>query len=202
MAVRTNWYTMDNKLGVNLNRVITSVTTGANPTQPEYPGIPHNLGDRVQGNGGSEWVFVQASATISTYACIAIGVGSKAENITISHVTATAVGYMYGFAQFNTVAGASVGAAAGGVANTGDFFWALVKANDGIKVRLATASPSGGASELFVAASSVGTLLTAGSCLLVGAMAVAATNTNAAEVQMYTYLLPVFRITTSFTPSI
>lgn len=198
MAVRTNWYTMDNKVGVNLNRVITSVSITSNPSQPEYPGIPHNLGDRVQGNGGSEWVFVQASATISTFACIAIGVGHKAENVTIGHVTATAVGYMYGFAQFNTVAGASVGAAAGGVANTGDFFWALLKANDGIKVRMASASPSAGNSLLFVAASSNGTLLTAGSCGLGGAIAVAATNTNSAELQMYSYLLPILRVSALF----
>lgn len=198
MTVRTNWYTMDGKLGVDLNYVVTSVSVTANPSQPEYPGIPHNLGDRVQGNGGSEWVFVQASATVTTYGCIAIGAGHKAENITINHVTGTAVGYMYGFAQFKTRAGASVGAANGGVANAGDFFWALVKANDGIKVRMASASPSAGNSNLFVGASSNGTFLTAGSCGMAGVVAIAATNTNAAELQMYSYLMPILKVSVLF----
>lgn len=192
MAVNTSWYTMDNKLGVNLNRVITSVTVTANPTQPEYPGVPHNLGDRVQGNDGSEWMLVMASATVTVNNVIAIGGGGGCTNITIDHVTATAVGFVYGIAEFSTY-GASAGAATGGVANAGDFFWALIKANKDAKVRL-NASMSSGNGLLYIGASSTGTFLTAGSCLINGIVAIAVTNTNCAEVQMFDYMVPALRI--------
>lgn len=196
MTVLTNWYTMDNKVGVNLNRVITSATITANPTQPEYPGIPHNLGDRVQGNAGSEWMLVMASATVTANNVVAIGGAFGAENITINHVTATAVGFVYGIAHFQTLAGASAGAASGGVANAGDFFWALIKANGRAKVRL-NASMSSGNGLLYIGASSTGTFLTAGSSGMNGIVAIAVTNTNCAEVQMYGYLVPAQRILVS-----
>ena len=57
MAIITNWYTVDNKPGANLNQPQTISTT----TNPDYPAANFALGDHCLGNNGSEWVFVQAS---------------------------------------------------------------------------------------------------------------------------------------------
>lgn len=123
MAVITNWYTMDNKSGVDLNYVQSSVTT---TNDPSVPGPRAKLGDRVQGNNGSEWIFCIASATVTQYNCVAIGTGYAATNIN-STIVASMLSF-YGFAQFQST-----------VANTGDYFWALLKADNGVGLR---ASPS------------------------------------------------------------
>ena len=123
MAVVTNWYTMDGKEGVDLNYVQSSVTI---TNDPSVPAPRAKLGDRVQGNLGSEWVFCIASATITANNCIAINNSYAATNINSALVVSNV--YFYGFAQFNST-----------VANTGDYFWALLKADSGVGLR---ASPS------------------------------------------------------------
>lgn len=148
MTIRTTWYTMDNKAGVNLNAVVTSVTVTNNPTQPEYPGLPHNLGDRVQGNNGSEWVFVVASATVTAFNTIAIGSGFGAVNLTTALPASNL--YAYGFAQFQPANGVTQGNASGGVANTGDGFWALMKADSGIKVNVNASVTAGQGAALYI----------------------------------------------------
>ena len=122
MAIETTWYVMDGKAGANLNAVITSVTVTNNPSQPEYPGLPHQLGDRVQGNNGSEWMFVQASTTVTAFNFVVIDRNYAANNAT----TANAVSgvYAFGFAEFQPLGGVTAGNANGGVANAGDCFWA------------------------------------------------------------------------------
>lgn len=132
MTIETNWYVMDGKLGVDLNSIVTSVTQGVSPAQPEYPGPPAQLGDRVQGNNGSEWMFVIASATISAFNYIAINKNFGALNAT-SAVFASGI-YVPGFAQFRIPVSITVGNANGGVANAGDFFWALIKANQNFRM--------------------------------------------------------------------
>lgn len=129
MAVKTSWYTMDNKLGVDLNYPQTSITI---TTDPAYPAPTNKLGDRVQGENESEWMFVMASATISQYNCIAIDKNFKATNITSALVVSNL--YTYGFAQFKVTQ-----------ANTGDYFWALLKANAGVGINV---SPSAQASAM------------------------------------------------------
>lgn len=138
MAIRTNWYTSDSRLGVNLNRVITSVTLTNNPSQPEYPGPTFNLGDRVQGGNGSEWMLVQASATVSAFNMVQIGKGFQAQNIVYATAASLTSIFVYGIAQFAIRNNVTVGNANGGVCNAGDFFWALMKANGGVRVNLSS----------------------------------------------------------------
>jgi hypothetical protein len=158
MAIETLWYVMDGKLGVDLNNVLTSVTQGVSPAQPEYPGPPANLGDRVQGNNGSEWMYVIASATISAYNYIAINRNFGAQNM--STVLAASGVYVPGFAQFRLPTGVTVGNANGGVANAGDFFWALIKANQGARVNLNTSISCAPGVALYVQGSTPGWLTT------------------------------------------
>lgn len=161
MAIETLWYVMDGKLGVDLNNVITSVTQGVSPAQPEYPGPPANLGDRVQGNNGSEWMLVVASATISAFNYCRVGVGFAAENVPIvSSITATNSRYVYGFAQWQPRGGVTVGNANGGVANTGDFFWLLMKANGGMRINLDSSISANQGAKLYIDASTPGWLTT------------------------------------------
>lgn len=124
MAVITNWYTMDGKEGVDLNFPQTSVTI---TTDPSVPAPRAKLGDRVQGNSGSEWVFCIASATITQYNCIAFDKGYNAVNITSALVASNL--YSYGMAQFQATQ-----------ANTGDYFWALLKANGGVAINVSASA--------------------------------------------------------------
>lgn len=188
MAIETVWYTMDSKAGVNLNAVITSVTVTNNPTQPEYPGLPHNLGDRVQGNNGSEWLFVVASTTVTAFNFVTIDRNYAANNAT----TATAVSgvYAFGIAEFQTVGGVTAGNANGGVANAGDAFWALIKHAQSARVNVTASVSTSPGAKLYVSGSIPGflttstTTSTASTLQIVGiACAVSATGSGDITVQ-------------------
>jgi hypothetical protein len=195
MAVNTSWYVMDNKIGVNLNKVVTSVTLTSNPTQPEYPGLPHNLGDRVQGNDGSEWLFVLASATVSAFNVVAIDANNRCANLTTA-LFASGV-YTFGIAEFQTLNGVSVGAANGGVANAGDAFWALMKAANGAKVNLVTSVSGAAGTGLFVG-SEPGRLTTTGSASrLVGIQNAVSVQGTVTEAVFPSYILPSVQIMAS-----
>lgn len=150
MAIETNWYVMDNKIGVDLNSIVTTASFGSNPPLPEYPQPPHNLGDRVQGNNGSEWMFVQASVTVSAFNLVMIGVGHKAENLRVSAATSATGLFVYGVAQFKIPTSTTVGNATGGVVNAGDFFWALMKANGGVRFNLDTSVSVAGGAKIYI----------------------------------------------------
>jgi hypothetical protein len=150
MTIVTNWYTMDGKEGVDLNNVQTSITI---TTDPSVPGPRAKLGDRVQGNNGSEWMFVIAGVTVTAFNLVAITPGFSAQALTSAIVVSNA--YTYGVAEFQPFQGASVGAASGGVANTGDYFWALIKANAGIRIN-ATGTMRPGADLYLSAAGTAG----------------------------------------------
>lgn len=196
MTVNTSWYVMGNKLGVNLNKVVASVTITANPAQPEYPGVPHNLGDMVQGNDGSEWMFVQASTTVTTYNVVGIDKNLKANNMTISFATNTLAAHSYGVAQMKPYGGVSVGAANGGVINPGEFFWALMKANAGARINLAAALSVDGPSALYIG--TAGVLASSGSCRMNGVEAVGSVGGSAAaEVVFFSYMMPAFIVSAS-----
>lgn len=203
MTINTSWYTMDNKLGVNLNTVITSVTITANPTQPEYPGVSHNLGDRVQGNDGSEWMLVVASATVSAFNMVAIGNLNAATNVTTALMASGL--YVMGVAQFQTRNGVTSGNASGGVANTGDFFWALIKANSGARFNITASATITPGAALYVSGStpgyitaSAGTSASPGGGRINGLMYVgtvsidasSSTAPTAIECAMFGYMLP------------
>lgn len=136
MTIVTNWYTEDSKLGVNLNIVVSvgNLSTNASGDALSYPNTSYTpkLGDRVQGLNGSEWLYVKAGTTVTAFNECAISPGFSAQNLTAALIVSNQ--YTYGVAEFQPVNGVSVGAATGGVANTDEFFWALVKANAGIRI--------------------------------------------------------------------
>ena len=125
--VTTKWYATDNTAGSDLtkNQAI-SVTTA-----PEYPGPQANLGDMEIGNNGSQWLFVQASnGAITAGNVVAIDCNFSSYNMTAS--LAASLKYNVGIAVLNASL-ASV--------NTGDYFWACLRAAGGIVVNvLATAT--------------------------------------------------------------
>ena len=126
MTIITNYYTMDNKDGVDLNNVVATV----NASTPEYPGLNAKLGDQVQGNGGSVWLYVQASTTVTALNVVAIDSDFKANNITASIVASNR--YTYGIALFNTT-----------LAEAGQTFWACLKVAGGARINFASTAAAG-----------------------------------------------------------
>lgn len=124
MTIVTNWYTVDGKEGVDLNNPQTINTA----TAPEYPGSPFRIMERVQGINGSEWLFVQASTTVTANNAVVIDNSGKANNMTSALVASNV--YAYGIAEFQA-----------SNAQPNDYFWALLKANGGVAVNI---SPSVG----------------------------------------------------------
>ena len=158
IATITVFYPMDGKEGVNLNLTVANVTATANT--PEYPAPPMKLGDRVQGNAGSEWLFVQASTTVTCYNVVAIDSGYNANPASVAMVASNA--YTYGVAEFapnQNGAVVSIGNANGGVCNAGDFFWALMKSNGGAQINALTTALTC-AARVFINVASPGSIST------------------------------------------
>lgn len=201
MTIRTNWFTMDNKAGVNLNVVISSVTVTNNPTQPEYPGLPHTLGDRVQGNNGSEWVFVRASATITCFNVVAIDSLYAATNMTSTLLASNL--YAIGIAETQTIGGVTSGNANGGVIQANEFFWALVKVVQGARVNATVSATISPGAALYLSGtspghvtSSAGTSAAPGGGRLNGLMAISSLDSattsipGTLEIGMFSYIMP------------
>ncbi len=202
MAIATSFYTMDNKAGVNLNAPITSVDSTTAPN-PDFPAPPHNLGDRVQGNNGSEWMFVRASATVSAFNIVAINRSFRAINMTTALMASNL--YHPGIAQFQPNGGVTSGNAAGGVVNTDDYFWAMTKVAMGARVNCTVSATVALGAALYVSGStpgyvtaSAGTSASPGGGRLNGMMytgtvsvdAASATTPTALEIGMFSYILP------------
>lgn len=152
IATITVFFPVDDMEGVNLN---VTYATNANP---ETPGTQFKLGQRVQGNAGSEWLFVQASTTVTCYNLVAIDSGYNANPATQAMVTSNV--YTYGVAEFPpTQQGAtvSIGNASGGVCNAGDYFWALMKSNGGAQINALTTCVTG-AARVFINVASPGSI--------------------------------------------
>jgi hypothetical protein len=126
MTIVTNWYTMDNKEGVDLNNP-QSISTTSNP---DYPAPSAKLLDRVQGNYGSEWVFVKASTTVTAFMAVAIDDLGNANDLTSALIASNF--YSYGIAEFQA-----------SNAQPGDYFWALLKANGGVAVQVSPSATKG-----------------------------------------------------------
>jgi hypothetical protein len=131
MATTTNlttrWYTMDNKDGVDLNVPQPISAT----TAPEIPTARLALGETVLGNNGSRWIFVVASSTVTANNLVAIDVNFSANNMT--QTLAASLKYTTGIAQFTT-----------SVANTGDYFWAMLESRGGAAVNVITSQALSG----------------------------------------------------------
>lgn len=148
MAVNTNWYPMVPKIGLGLGQIFQYSQAGA-PADPSYTGPPAKLLERVEANFGAEFVMVQASTTVSQYNCVVIDNQGYANNITSALIASNV--YAYGFAQFT---GTQANGNSAGV-GTGDYFWALLKANGGVGINL-TASAGRGV-QLYVSPTVPGT---------------------------------------------
>jgi hypothetical protein len=193
MTVLQSFYAMDNKEGVDLNVLQTSIGVSVDPS---VPAPRAKLGDRVQGNGGSEWLFVQASATVTAYNMVAIDAAFQARNLTEALCVSNQ--YVMGIAEFppnQQGATVSIGNAAGGVVNAGDYFWAALKIAAGGQVNCAVTAAAG--AKLYVSGLIPGNLTSAATTTvpqLVGAVVVTALATisvpDTTEIIMQGYFVP------------
>lgn len=202
MAIQTNFFVMDNKMGVDLNNPYTSVDSTSNPN-PDNPAPPAVVGDRVQSNNGGEWWFVRASATVSAFNMVAINRSFRAINLTTALVASNS--YAYGIAEFQPRGGVTSGNANGGVVNTDDYFWALVKVAMGARVNTTASATVALGAALYVSGSTPGyvtasadTSAAPGGGRLNGMMytgsvsidAASATTPTALEIGMFGYVMP------------
>jgi hypothetical protein len=146
--ITTKWFATDNTSGSDFtkNQQI-SVTTA-----PEYPGPQASLGDTEVGNNGSLWMFVQASnGAITAGNVVAIDCNFAAYNLTAS--LAASLKYNVGVAVLNASL-ASV--------NTGDYFWACLRAAGGVAVNVVTTATGLSAlsgTQLWIAAAQPGAVM-------------------------------------------
>lgn len=154
MTVVTTFYTMDNKEGVDLNYFQTSIGVSIDPS---IPAPRAKLGDVVLGNNGSQWIFCQASATVTCYNVVAIDTNFQIRTATTA-ILASGV-YTFGVleAQPNQQGtSVSVGNAAGGVLNVSDYAWVAQKISGGGQVNMITTAAAG--ARLFISGTSPGSL--------------------------------------------
>jgi hypothetical protein len=142
-TIITNFYTVDNQIGADLNNPQTiSVTTA-----PEIPAPRSALGDICQGIGGSQWVFVKASTTITALNVVKIDESFNANNCDWSTANGVTNSKTLGLAEFQV-----------SVANAGDYFWAMVAGRGGALVNvLSTAAAQ---ATLYISSSSPGSITT------------------------------------------
>ena len=142
-TIITNFYTVDNQIGANLNAPQTINTT----TNPEYPAPNDSLGDICQGIGGSQWLYVKASTTVTALNVVMIDESFNANNCNLTVATGASTQKTIGLAEFQT-----------SVANAGDYFWAQLAGRGGSLVNvLGTAAAS---ATLYISSSSPGSLTT------------------------------------------
>jgi hypothetical protein len=138
--VGAGWFTLDTKEGVDLNNPQTISTTA----NPEIPAPRAALGTRVQGNNNSEWVFVQASTTVSQNSLVAIDVNFAANPLTTT--LASSLVYTYGICQIGTMQATNC--------QPNDYFWALLRASGGATINVSATAARG--VQLYVATAQAG----------------------------------------------
>lgn len=172
----TNWYTVDNQSGVNLNQPQTiSVTTA-----PEIPSPTNALGDLCQGIGGSQWVFVKASTTVTANNVVAIDESFNANNA-VSGQASTTLTKTLAVAEFQA-----------SVANAGDYFWACLAARGGAVVNVQSTAAAG--VQMYLSSSCPGSLTTTVNSTVTNAIiyqaivATALVSTSAAVEVVFSYM--------------
>jgi hypothetical protein len=143
MPIITNFYTVDNQVGANLNTPQTINTT----TNPEYPAPNDTLGDICQGIGGSQWLYVKASTTVTALNVVLIDEGFNANNCNLTVATGVSNQKTVGLAEFQA-----------SVANAGDYFWAQLAGRGGSLVNVLGTAAAG--ATLYISSSSPGSLTT------------------------------------------
>jgi hypothetical protein len=166
MTANLSWFPMDNKVpGVALQStqtVVNSQGSGATAlsaitgtTGYELPASGMNLGEHIQGNNNSLWLFVKASTTVTAGNAVIWDSGFNANNAT---VTLAVTGKGVGIAQFYTTGlGASSIQSTLQVATAqpGDFFW-IATQGQGLIVNLSATTSVGNG--LYLVAGSPGLL--------------------------------------------
>ena len=166
MTANFSWFPMDNKVpGVNLQQTQTVVNSQGSTatalsaitgqTGYELPASGAVLGDHIQGNNNTLWIFLKATTTVTAGNAVFWTSGFTAFNATVTlAVTAGGVG----IAQFYTTGngpGSIQSTLQQGTAQPGDFFWAATQ-GAGLVVNLtATTSVS---NALYLVAGSPGQL--------------------------------------------
>lgn len=145
MPLITNFYTVDNQIAANLN-VPQTINTTTNPEVPAPNALP---GDTCQGIGGSQWVFVKASTTVTQFNVVMIDESFNANNANYTQATTLASMNQrtLGIAEFQTT-----------VANAGDYFWAQIRGQGGSQVSVLSTAAAG--AQLYLSASSPGAVTT------------------------------------------
>src|SRR5882762_7891345 len=141
-TIITNFYTVDEQAGANLNQPQTISVT----TNPEIPGPNSALGDICQGIGGSQWVFVKASTTVTALNVVAIDESFNANNAQAASASTTLT---------KTLAVAEFQAS---VANAGDYFWAALAIRGGALVNVQSTAAAG--VQMYISSSTPGALTT------------------------------------------
>ncbi|SRR5216684_4972799 len=142
-TIITNFFTVDNQIGADLNNPqAISVTTN-----PEIPGPRSILGDICQGNGGSHWVFVKASTTITALNVVKIDESFNANNCDWSSTNGVTNSKTLGLAEFQV-----------SVANPGDYFWAMLAGRGGALVNVI--STAAAQATLYISSSVPGVITT------------------------------------------
>lgn len=197
MTIRTSWKTMDNKEGVDLNNVQATIDV---TVSPEYPAAPMELGARVQGDNGSEWLYVIASATVTAFNMVAINKDFGAVNITTA-VQASGI-YTFGFVQCQGLVSTDGTSLLN--AQPGQRFWALMKVAQGARCNINASISVALGAKLYVDGTTPGFLTTSTTssttaALQIVGLFIAASATNGAsvgtaytkgEMGMYTYPYP------------
>lgn len=197
MTILTSWFTMDNKDGVDLNNIQATIDT---TVSPEYPAAPMNLGDRVQGKNGSEWLYCIASATVTAFNMVCINKNFGAQNITTA-LQASGI-YTFGFMQVQGLVSTD-GTSLNNI-QPGQRFWALMKCAQGARCNINASISVALGAKLYVSGDTPGFLTTSTttsntSTLQIVGLFIAASATNGAslgngytigEMGMYSYPYP------------
>jgi hypothetical protein len=151
MVANLSWFPMDNKVpGIALQStqtVVNSQGSGATAlsaitgqTGYELPAAGATVGDHIQGNNNSLWLFVKASSTVTAGNAVMWDTNFNANNAT---TTLGVINKGIGIAQFYTTGlgpGSIQSTLQQGTAQPGDFFW-IATQGQGLVVNLtATAS--------------------------------------------------------------
>lgn len=149
--VGAGWVAIDNREGVDLNNPNPSVYSSAAGTNVEVPSPRMALGSRVQGNNNSEWIFVQASTTVSQNSLVAIDVNFAANPLTTTIASSNV--YTYGICQIGTQQATNC--------QPLDYFWALLRASGGAVLNVSATAAKG--VQLYIATAQAGAVTSAAS---------------------------------------
>lgn len=157
--IQSAFFETDNKEGVDLNNTLTSVANITSLNQALENISPRfALGERVQGINGSEWMYVQASTTVTQYNVVAIDCNFAANSLTTTLASSNV--YSYGVAEFQT-------SVANGPGLTGDFFWACMLSRGGGLVAVAASSSALRGTQLYLLTATPGALTSSVSTVIV-----------------------------------